>query len=132
MLKKLIYYHFFTNFTYFIGRTSLLGSPHHLHHSHHQHLTSLLSSIVAYQPGSDMKYVQSGGDTLSDFVTLVCQEAQNAQQVEWEGHVCFLGVWKLNGKFHAIHRLQGKTKLIIIYRQKIYQYLYALLPNKIK
>lgn len=27
------------------------------------------------------KFGQPGGDTLSDFVTLVCQEAHNAQQV---------------------------------------------------
>ena len=34
-----------------------------------------------------LKYGQPGGDTLSDFVTLVCQEAQNAgahsAQVRW-------------------------------------------------
>ena len=27
-----------------------------------------------------LKYGQPGGDTLSDFVTLVCQEASNSQQ----------------------------------------------------
>ena len=33
-------------------------------------------------PGSPTKYHENGHDTFSDFVTLVCQEAQNTQQVQ--------------------------------------------------
>lgn len=42
------------------------------------HLSALSSDVVQHKYGQ-----QPGGDTLSDFVTLVCQEAHNAQQVSW-------------------------------------------------
>ena len=43
---------------------------------------SPLQQQQATDAGSALKYQpQPGGDTLSDFVTLVCQEARNAQQV---------------------------------------------------
>ena len=45
-----------------------------------------MSSLAYYQPehpGSAgvVKYPENGHDTLSDFVTFVCQEAENTQQL---------------------------------------------------
>lgn len=51
------------------------------HQSHHQ--TALGPAVGSI--GSD-RYQESGHDTFSDFVTLVCQEAQNTQNQSWFLH----------------------------------------------
>ena len=45
-----------------------------------------MSSLAYYQPEHPgtaglVKYPENGHDTLSDFVTFVCQEAENTQQL---------------------------------------------------
>jgi len=59
-------------------------------HSPHEGLTGgsgqSMSGLAYYQPehpGSTgvVKYPENGHDTLSDFVTFVCQEAENTQQL---------------------------------------------------
>lgn len=59
-------------------------------HSPHEGLAGgsgqSMSSLAYYQPehpGSAgvVKYPENGHDTLSDFVTFVCQEAENTQQL---------------------------------------------------
>ena len=59
-------------------------------HSPHEGLAGAsgqgMSSLAYYQPehpGSAgvVKYPENGHDTLSDFVTFVCQEAENTQQL---------------------------------------------------
>lgn len=59
-------------------------------HSPHEGLTSgssqSMSGLTYYQqehPGTTgvVKYPENGHDTLSDFVTFVCQEAENTQQI---------------------------------------------------
>lgn len=59
-------------------------------HSPHEGLTGgsgqSMSSLAYYQPehpgpAAVVKYPENGHDTLSDFVTFVCQEAENTQQM---------------------------------------------------
>lgn len=52
--------------------------PHHTHHHHHH---------VGHHPHHQQNHIQNkysdgvnGSDTLTDFVTFVCQEADNTQQ----------------------------------------------------
>ncbi|CAH1775698.1 unnamed protein product [Owenia fusiformis] len=55
--------------------------PHLQQLSPHEPSRGAPSSTGLDENGREMKYQQApGGDALSDFVTLVCQEAQNAQQ----------------------------------------------------
>ena len=59
-------------------------------HSPHEGLASgsgqSMSGLAYYQPehpvsSGVVKYPENGHDTLSDFVTFVCQEAENTQQL---------------------------------------------------
>lgn len=53
-----------------------------------------MSGLAYYQPEHPastgvVKYPENGHDTLSDFVTFVCQEAENTQQLPQVASVSF-------------------------------------------
>ena len=85
-------------------------------HSPHEGLAGgsgqTMSSLAYYQPehpGSAgvVKYPENGHDTLSDFVTFVCQEAENTQQLPQVASVSDLfnflfSTFKLQARRHLI------------------------------
>lgn len=67
-------------------------------HSPHEGLAGgsgqTMSGLAYYQPehpasAGVVKYPENGHDTLSDFVTFVCQEAENTQQLPQVASVSF-------------------------------------------
>ena len=71
------------------------SSNYYGHPSNEQNLSGVNHGGGAHSPG---KYQENGHDTFSDFVTLVCQEAQNTQNAQVISSWLKLTCWNSPGR----------------------------------